>query len=473
MEGVTLGQIREWTDARVVDIFGPDQPVTSVSTDSRSLTTGDLFVALRGERFDGHQFVEQALSRGACAAVVDREYVASAGSTDGGRLLVVPSTLEALGAVARHYRRRFQVPVIGVVGSAGKTTTKEMTAAVLGTRYRVLKNEGNENNEVGLPRTLLQLDRSHEVVVLEMAARKFGDIAYLCSVAQPTIGVLLNFGTAHLEFFESVEGVAKAKGELLGYLDESCTALTNVDDCVVAREAKRTKGRLLGFSLRCESQYRGEGFVLDQEGCGHFSLQSYRIDLQVPGRHNAYNALAAAAVGDVLGVPWPGIQEALGGFQAVAMRSRVTRHGGVRLIDDSYNANPDSEEAALEVLGSMQGQRRLAVLGDMLELGPRAAELHARVGRRAAAVQVDLLLTTGLLSRETVSAARLAGLTADRARHLPDRDALGDALMAEVRDGDVILVKASRGMGLDQVAQRISDPPAAAAAPSSPRPNLP
>ncbi|MEW6749504.1 MAG: UDP-N-acetylmuramoyl-tripeptide--D-alanyl-D-alanine ligase [Candidatus Latescibacterota bacterium] len=460
MEAVSLGQIQQWTGARTVGILGPDQPVTGVSTDTRTLAPGEVFVALRGERCDGHRFVQQALSQGAAAAVVEEEWAEPAGSAAGAPLLVVDSSLAALGAIARGYRRRFALPVVGVVGSAGKTTTKEMIAAVLGRRYRVLKNQGNENNEVGVPRTLLQLDGTHQVVVLEMAARKWGDIAYLCSIAQPTIGVLLNFGTAHLGFFGSVEGVAKAKGELLDYLDESCTALTNVDDCVVAREAKRTKGRLLGFSLRCGSQYRGEGLVLDQEGCGHFSLQNHRIDLQVPGRHNVYNALAAAAVGDLQGVPWSGIQEALHAFQAVAMRSQVTSHGGVRLIDDSYNANPDSVEAALDLLGVVGGQRRLAVLGDMLELGAGAAEMHARVGRRAAALQVDLLLATGPLSQHTVSAARQAGLPAGRARHFADREALGDALMAELQDGDVVLVKASRGMSLDQVARRIAGLPA-------------
>ena len=455
MEAIPLEEILQWTDADLVGILKRDQQVSGISSDSRNLVPGELFLALKGELFDGHDFVEQAFARGACGAIVERPWAVAVGRTDSGPLLVVPSTLEALGVIAGHYRQRFEIPVVGVVGSAGKTTTKEMIAAVLEQRYQVLKNRGNENNEIGLPQTLLQLKRTHEAVVLELAARKIGDIRYLCSIARPTIGVLLNIGTAHLEFFGSVEGVAKAKGELLDFLDESFKALVNIDDRVVAREAKRTKGRLLGFGLRCESQYRGEGLVLDQEGCGHFSLQNIPFSLKIPGHHNAYNALAAAAVGHLLGVSLEDAQSALCAFQPVAMRTQVLRKKGIVIINDSYNANPDSVKAALVLLAGRAGKRKIAVLGDMLEMGPQSPELHAGIGREVAAADIDLLLATGPMCAHAVAAARRAGLSAVCARHFSGLQELADCLDSLLCDGDVILVKGSRGMKLEEVVKSI------------------
>ena len=381
MRAVTLSELVQWTAADPIGSLQPDRALQAVATDSRSIDEGELFVALRGEHFDGHDFVEAAFARGAGAALVERGWRGlDRAASISGPLLVVDSTLHALGDIARAYRRRWEVPVVAVVGSAGKTTTKEMIAAVLGQRYRVLKTIGSENNEIGVPRTLLQLSPRHEAVVLELAARRIGDIRYLCSVAEPTVGVLLNIGTAHIEFFGSVEGVAKAKGELLDYLDESLTALVNADDRVVAQEVKRTKGRLLTFGFARESEFRGERLVLDQKGCGHFLLQRVPIDLEVPGRHNAYNALAAAAVGRILGVPWAGIQRALAEFKAVSQRGEIVRKNGVAAIDDCYNASPSSMAAALDLLSDMPGvpENRRA----RRHAGARSGERLAARGRR-------------------------------------------------------------------------------------------
>jgi len=449
MEGVSLGEIREWTNAELLGNFDGACRPTGISTDSRTTQLGELFLALRGERTDGHKYVAQAWERGACAALVEKE-VPGAGAR-----LRVASVMAALGELARQYRKRFTPPVIAVVGSAGKTTTKEMIAAVLRQRYRVLQTPGNENNELGVPLTILQLSGEHEAVVVELAARRVGDIHYLCEVVQPTVGVLLNIGTAHLEIFGSVERVAKAKGELLGYLDESSLALVNADDCVIAQEVNRTKGRLLGFSLVRESHYCGEGLILDQEGCGSLSLHNFPLRLQVPGRHNVYNALAAAAVGHQLRVPWPQIGQALTQFRPVAMRSQILRNHGIGVINDSYNANPGSMQAALEMLGGMAAGRRIAVLGDMLELGPTAPRLHAAVGRQAAAQRLDLVFGVGPLSVHLVEAARRAGL-ADRARHFGSKQELAAHLRASLREHDLVLVKASRGMALEEIAADIT-----------------
>ena len=455
MRAVTLSELVQWTAADPIGSLQPDRALQAVATDSRSIDEGELFVALRGEHFDGHDFVEAAFARGAGAALVERRWrgLDRAAST-AGPLLVVDSTLHALGDIARAYRRCWEVPVVAVVGSAGKTTTKEMIAAVLGQRYRVLKTIGSENNEIGVPRTLLQLSPRHEAVVLELAARRIGDIRYLCSVAEPTVGVLLNIGTAHIEFFGSVEGVAKAKGELLDYLDESLTALVNADDRVVAQEVKRTKGRLLTFGFARESEFRGERLVLDQKGCGHFLLQRVPIDLEVPGRHNAYNALAAAAVGRILGVPWAGIQRALAEFKAVSQRGEIVCKNGVAAIDDCYNASPSSMAVALDLLSDMPGARKIAVLGDMLELGAESGSLHAVVGAKAAEC-ADMVLAAGCESAHLVAAARAAGLAQDAARHFERPDQLGEFAAAQLRHGDVVLVKASRAMAFERVVERI------------------
>ena len=457
MNEVCLGEIQQWTDAELVGILSEGWEPPGISIDTRTIAKGDLFLALEGPNFDGHEFIEQAFESGACGALVNRNRVERGGKASG-PLLMVQSPLEALGEIARNYRRRFELPVIGVVGSAGKTTVKEMVAAVLGRKYRVLKTAGNENNEVGVPQTLLQLTQKHEAVVLELAARKIGDIEYLCSIAQPQIGLLLNIGTAHIEFFGSVEGVAKAKGELLEYLDESCLALVNADDCVVVKEVKRTKGRLLTFSLERESQFRGEGLVLDQEGRGHFSLHNFSFALQVPGRHNVYNALAAATVGRVLEVPWEDIQEALDSFQAVSMRGEFLRNNGIGIINDVYNANPESVQAALSLLADLDadGGRKVVVLGDMLELGVRGAELHAGIGRRLSELDIDYLIATGPLSKETVKAARKAGMDERRARHFADKAVLSDHLKAVLQEKDIVLVKGSRGMKLEEVVERLA-----------------
>ena len=453
MRAVTLSEVVQWTAADPVGRLQPDRALQAVATDSRSLGEGELFVALRGEHFDGHDFVEAALARGACAAVVERRWP-GLNRAAAGPLLAVDSTLHALGDIARAYRRRWDIPVVAVVGSAGKTTTKEMIAAVLGQRYCVLKTSGSENNEIGVPRTLLQLTPRHEAVVLELAARRIGDIRYLCSVAEPTVGVLLNIGTAHIEFFGSVEGVAKAKGELLDYLDEPLTALVNADDRVVAQEVKRTKGRLLTFGFARESEFRGERLVLDQKGCGHFLLHNVPIDLEVPGHHNAYNALAAAAVGRILGVPWEGIQRALAEFAAVRQRGEIVRKNGIAAIDDCYNASPNSMAAALDLLSAMPGARKIAVLGDMLELGAESGPLHAVVGTKAAEC-ADMVWAAGGESARLVAAARAAGMAQDAARHFDRLEQLGEFAAAQLRHGDVVLVKASRAMAFERVVERI------------------
>jgi len=465
---MTLGEVAHVARAVWKGVPAYDSPFAGVATDTRDLHPGSVFVAIGGEHFDGHRFVSDAFRGGAVAALVQHDRVddLSSDAVDATQpLLAVDDPLRALGRIARHYRRGFTGPVVGVTGSAGKTTAKEMIAAVLGSRFQVHKTPANENNELGVPRSVLGLTDTHKAAVFELAARHVGDIAYLADVVRPTIGVLLNIGTAHLEVFKSVERVAKAKGELLDSIrDESCVAFVNVDDCVIARGAKRTKGRLLGFGLKREGHFSGEGLVLDQEGCGHFSLQHTsfprtRFQLAIPGRHNVYNALAAIAVGVECGIAPAESAEALANFAPVGMRSQVLRNRGIRVINDCYNANPESLRAAIDLLVDIEVEgRRVAIVGDMLELGTKTEELHQEAGRYMAD-RLDVLLTTGSASETLSEAARAQGMTQADARHFSSQDDLLDHARHLLTQGDTVLIKASRGVGLEYVAEGLlSDP---------------
>jgi UDP-N-acetylmuramoyl-tripeptide--D-alanyl-D-alanine ligase len=454
MERFTLGEIADAARGQLVaGTCSPEFEPVGVSTDTRTLKAGEFFFALKGTRADGHDSVASAFEKGAAAAVVSGRWFSDLPERErpSGTLILVDDPEQAMSDIARAYRRKFRIPVVGITGSNGKTTTKEMAAAVLATRYRVLKTEGNLNNRQGLPLMVFRLSSRHEVAVLEFGISEFGGLTRLCKVADPNVGLITNIGPSHLEFLGSVEGVAKAKGEILEYLDESSTAILNLDDLWLVKGQNKIKGRLLGFGIEKISQFRGEGLVFDQAGCGHFSLQGRKISLRVPGRHNVYNALAAAAVGHALGVSLDEAIPALQAFQPAAMRSAVETRGGVRILNDAYNANPASTKAALETLRAVavgEGGRRIACLGDMLELGDNAPALHREVGAFATK-GIDLLFATGPLSVETVNGA--ATEMGDRARHFPDRADLIRALNETLRPGDALLVKGSRGMRMEEI----------------------
>ena len=431
----------------------PDVAVTGGVIDSREVEFGNLFFALSGEQTDGHRFVAAALGGGASAAVVERSWIRSA-EAEKGPLVVVDAPDLAMGDLAREYRRRFDIPVVAITGSNGKTTTKDMAAAVLSTRYEVLATEGNLNTRLGVPMTLFRLTAAHDVAVIEMGISEHHGLTYLCEIADPTIGVITNIGPTHLEFLGSVEGVAQAKGELLEYLDESSMTILNFDDLYLPKE--RAKGRLLGFGIDEICQFRGEGLVLDQGGCGCFSLQGRNFSLSIPGRHNVYNALAATAVGAALEVPLEEAAAALKTFVPTRLRSQLTRHNGIRLLNDSYNANPASMRAALTTLAELEpepGGRRVAVLGDMLELGETEIGAHQDLGRDAAVAGVDVVYTYGALAETVAAAATENGMPADRVLAFEDKGQLAEALSSLLKPGDVVLVKGSRGVALEEVVE--------------------
>ena len=450
MEGLTLSDVIASTQGHWI---GRDDPAaivpTGVSIDTRTLKPGEIFFALPGEEVDGHQFLDAAFENGACATVVSKSWFNAQASPQAGLIAVDEPDL-ALGDLARFYRRRFDIPVIGITGSSGKTTTKDMVAAVLSTRYRVLATQGNLNNRLGVPLTLFNLSAHCEVAVIEMGISERGEMRYLCEIAQPTIGMITNIGPAHIEFFGSVEGVAKAKGELLEYLDESSMTILNFDDLFLSKERAKVKGRLLGIGIEQICQFRGEGLKLDQKGFGHFSLQGHSFHLSIPGKHNVYNALMAATAGWALDVPLQDAAKALENFALTKLRSQVLERNGIRMINDAYNANPASMRAALETLSQIAVDgRRIAVVGDMRELGAMTYDAHRELGREVGNRQIDALFALGDHASVVVEGGREAGI--DQAWAYRDRDALTNALQAYLKPGDLMLIKGSRGIAMENI----------------------
>ena len=450
MQGVTLEQAAAWMNGELVGCDYPSIEPAGGALDNRTIGRGELFFAIEGENTDGHRFVEAALEAGASAAIVRKGRIAD--NTASGPLIFVDAPDLALGDLAREYRKQFDLPVVAITGSNGKTTTKDMTAAVLATRYNVLATPGNQNTRLGVPLTILQLDDDHEVAVIEMGISEHHGLTYLCEVADPNIGVITNIGPTHLEFLGSVEGVASAKGELLDYLGESSMAILNFDDLLLPKE--RAKGRLLGFGIEMCSQFRGEGFVLDREGCGHFSLQSQAFDLRIPGRHNVYNALAAAAVGVALDIPLSDAAQALNDFELTRWRSHVSEKDGIRVYNDAYNANPASMKAALLALKEIEVTgRRFAVLGDMLELGEHAKEAHFELGRHAQLSGINELVAVGEFSEDMAAGALEGGLSDGCVHAFPDPEPVIAFLKEKLKEGDMVLIKGSRGIALERVVE--------------------
>ena len=437
-----------------------------VSTDTRTLAAGGLFVALRGERFDGHDHLAEAAARGAVAAIVSEAWLAArpAGAAPPLPALSVQDPLAALGAVARHHRRRFHLPMVAVTGSNGKTTTREMIAAILATRGPVLKTEGNLNNEVGVPLTLLRLDASHLSAVIEMGMNHPGEIARLAAIAEPQVGLVTLAAPAHLEGLGTVEAVADAKAELYQGLPQGGIVVASADDARMLKRALASGRRMLTFASG--RGRRGDVVVLEiraqsVEGLRFvLGIGNREVEVHIPGlvgAHNARNAAAAACAAIALGCTDREIVRGLAAVRPVGRRLRLERlPSGVQLVDDCYNANPASMTAALEVLRDLAaagGAGAVAVLGDMLELGAFEGEAHRALGEEAARAGVATLAAFGPRARATAEAARAAGL-ADTF-HTEDPDALAAFVRGRLQPSDVLLVKGSRGMKLERLVEAL------------------
>jgi UDP-N-acetylmuramoyl-tripeptide--D-alanyl-D-alanine ligase len=427
---------------------------TGVSIDSRTIPPGALFVAVRGPRFDGHDFLAQAASRGALAVLVERDATAPAGLP----LVRVADTTRALADLARHVRRAAALPVVAVTGSVGKTTTKDMTAHLLATRGPVLKTEGNLNNQYGLPLTLLRLAPEHTAAVLELGMSAPGEIRALASLAEPDVATITRIAPVHLEFFPSVDAIARAKAEILESLRPEGTAVLNGDDPRVRTIGEGFRGRVVWFGrdrrfpVSAEDERVAEGgtFVL------RIGSRSAEVALPLLGPHFVTSFLAAAAAAHVLGVPLEAMAEAATSLRPARHRGEVRRlEDRVVLLDDCYNSSPEALLAAVVALSLLPGERRVAVLGDMLELGPGGPALHREAGR-ALGGRVDVVVGVGPLSREILAGAREAGLPAASLHHFPASAEAVLALPGLVRPGDAVLVKASRGIHLEAVVDAIA-----------------
>ena len=437
-------------------LLGPaEREVTSVSTDSRALAAGSLFVAVRGENFDGHDFVPEAARRGAAAVLVARAPEPALGIA----AIVVRDTVTALGELARAHRASFAGPVVAITGSNGKTTTKELCARVLeAAGRRVRRTPGNLNNHIGLPLSILGLAADDEALVVELGMNHAGEIDALAGIADPTVGAITNVAPAHLGLLGSLEAIANAKGELFARLRAKATAIVNADDPNCVAQSARFAGEKLRFALRAPAEFRAR-IERIEGGAALYTLEcpagEARIRMRAPGLHLVDDGLCAAAAAYATGLlgarPLDAIQQGLEGFAGVPGRVALARTpGGLLVIDDSYNANPHSVARALETLAELRGSgRAIAVLGDMFELGDDAAALHAEVGRRAATSGVDALVAVGPLSAHTAAAARAAGLT--RVFETSSAEDAAAQVRANARSGDAVLVKGSRGMKLERV----------------------
>ena len=445
---------------RIVRIVGGDVsgrlvncPLNGVSTDSRNIEPGSLFIALRGERFDGHDYLGQAVKNGAAACL----------SEDVVKGLPVPvvrvrNTLDALGDIAAAWRLQLQGPLVAITGSAGKTTTKEMLAGIFDSLGPGLKTAGNFNNLIGLPLTLLRLVPEHQWAVIEMGTSALGEIERLTAIAQPTIGIITNVGAAHLETLHGLDGVARAKGELFAGL-QGGVAVINLDDPRVAKLPIANGVKKRTYGLSADADVRADN-ISENDGRPSFELvfagRRRQVELNVPGCHNIANALAAAAAAIELSVPLDTIAAALSAFRAVAGRMNlIDLADGSLLLDDCYNSNPLSAAAGLDALATLKGEgRRVAVLGDMLELGETAEEMHRELGEKAAQV-ADLLIAVGGFAETLRRGAIGAGLNEENVIALTDARAAADYVMKHRQQSDRILVKGSRGVKLEQVVEAL------------------
>jgi len=448
MPSLTFAQIANMTGGRVLQ--GGDITTHSVVIDSREVKPDSVFFAIEGERLDGHQFVPQALQT-ALGAVVSQVPE----NIPGGKGIVqVGDTTLALQMLARAIRQRYDFTLIAITGSAGKTTTKEMIATLVGTEKRTFKSWGNFNNLIGCPLCIDNTPDDAEVVVSEMGMNHKGEIATLAGLTRPDIGVYTNIGPVHIEFFGTIEKIAEAKRELLENVKSDGAIVINTDDEHVMRISEEFHGTKVTYGIDHEAQYRatavtmrgllGTRFTVRAEG------EDRDFELALPGRHNLSNLLAAIATARVAGISWDGIGNGIANLQPAYHRGVVVPVRGATIYDDTYNSNPFALKSALTLLEQAEATRRIAVIGDMLELGDKELDYHHDSGR-AIPGSVDVVIGVGKRATSLLDGAREAGFTEDRLHHFDDANAAGEFLNTFIREGDLVLIKASRGIGLDKI----------------------
>lgn len=458
MIGLGIREIEEAIKGKL--LCGDDRCVAiGVSTDTRTMKPGDLFIALIGEHTDGHQFIPMAIEAGASGVVASNPSLIPVG-TDVPIVMVRDTTL-AFGDLAHYYRGLFNLKVIGITGSVGKTMTREMTASILATRFHVLKNEMNYNNEIGVPLTLLGIDKSHEVAVIEMAMRAKGEIQRLAEIAEPSIGVITNIGITHIERLGSREAIAQAKAELLRSLPSDGFAVLNSDDEFYHYLCDESPGKIVSFGLSDKADIVGTDLKPNERGHFEFMLNTpsgkARVRLPVMGIHSVRNALAASAAAYCIGIDPDRISAGLECFTQPPMRMQfITTNGGFSVISDCYNASPASMEAAIQSLDAMSGfDRKIAVLGDMLELGQYTMQSHYDIGRRLGSYKIDLLVAVGEFSREIERGANESGFPKSLINWCKNSSEAASLVRDIAQKDDLILVKGSRGMQMEKVVEAL------------------
>lgn len=450
---LTLKQIAEWTNGTLDPKF-EEIEVSGISTDSRIVKSGQLFVPLAGDNFDGHDYISTAMQF--CAATLSARKLSAEIP-----VIYVEDTLKAYGNIAKGYREMVNPKVIGITGSVGKTTTKEMVSSVMAEKFNTAKTEGNFNNHVGLPKTILSAELDAEVMVLEMGMNHFGEMSYLTSIAKPDMAIITNIGTSHIEFLGSREGILKAKLEITEGLKEDGVLILNGDEPMLWALKGTLPYRTIYFGIenyKCDLVAKNIQYYNDGVGFYVNGLQEdFEVYVPAPGRHTVYNALAAVVAGLVSEVEPSGIQEALSNFENAGMRQKIYDVNGMTIIEDCYNAGPESMEAALAVLGQRACTgRRIAVLGDMLELGNSSMAEHYKVGRLAA-IHADMLFAFGNHAQRMVVGAVTGGMPAKRITHCESHEQMAKLVRSIARNGDVLLFKGSRGMKMEYVLKLVLD----------------
>ena len=432
-----------------------DQEISGVSIDSRTIRNNEVFFAIRGATHDGHNFIQDVFGKNALAAVVEMKWWKRRPvEGDKQNIFVVENPLTALQEAAHFYRKKFDLPIIGLTGTNGKTTTKEMMAGALLALGAICKTEGNLNNHIGVPLTLFTLNNKHQALVLEMATNHFGEISRLCEISAPQYGLITNIGHGHLEFFSDLEGVTRAKMELFDHIHLGGTAFVNLDDPWIKKSTSQMRDKIT-YGFRDEASIFGEYLGIDDFGFPSLKVQNVVIKLNLPGQHNISNALAAVAVGLEFGVSLEKIKSSLENVKLPSKRMECLRRSNITVLNDSYNANPDSTKAALEVLSRMKTSgKKIFVFGDMLELGESALKEHENIGISLNSYQVDVFLAYGPNSEAAVEAAQKSRVKIF-AQHFINKNDLVLTLKDLLKEEDILLVKGSRGMRMEQVLDRL------------------
>ncbi|NUO08594.1 MAG: UDP-N-acetylmuramoyl-tripeptide--D-alanyl-D-alanine ligase [Candidatus Brocadia sp.] len=453
MEVLSLDEVVKAVSGRIVSADA-NTTVRGISTDSRNIRKGDLFFALKGERFDGHQFVMQAMDAGAVGAVISSE-ITLYGACKSFPVIRVGDTVTALGDLAGYYRQKLDTEIVGITGSNGKTTTKEMTHYLLSHFGPAVKSQKSFNNFIGVPVTIFEIENRHRYGVLEMGTNAPGEIRRLSEIGTPDIAVITNISKTHLEGLGSIEGVASAKGEILENLRKDGVFVYNSDNPWCVRIASGFKGKMESFGFGPQAQIRctdvkkkGEGYTLVMNGC-------FEVYIPIPGYHNISNCLASFAICHALGHNIYDLKDAFSSFKLPQMRIEHQRIGNITLINDAYNANPESVRAALEYLDGIDVRgRKVFVCGDMLELGNEAFQLHREIGETVARLNIDLLWTVGEHAFEIAKAAKLSGMPEKQVASFKNVDDIAVSEISEFKENDTVLIKGSRGMRMENIIEK-------------------